>query len=98
MTVDPEAIKLVLEQSTVAKAAELDPKRFFDNSLIREVNRDYGVEVVSGRGESEALWHSRHAGASRAFKLRRCFGSGSRCLSRLAPESTVKSIDFALTY
>jgi len=31
MTVDPEAIKLVLEQSTIAKAAELDPKRFFDN-------------------------------------------------------------------
>jgi hypothetical protein len=28
MTVDPAAIKVVLEQSTVPKAAELDPKRF----------------------------------------------------------------------
>ena len=42
MTVDPAAIKVVLEQSTVPKAAELDLKRFYDNSLIREVNRDYG--------------------------------------------------------
>ncbi len=49
MTVDPEAIKLVLEQSTVAKAAELDPKRFFDNSLIREVNRDYGSKLFPGQ-------------------------------------------------
>ena len=49
MTVDPEAIKLVLEQSTVAKAAELDPKRFFDNSLIREVNRDYGAKLFPGQ-------------------------------------------------
>jgi len=45
MTVDPEAIKLVLEQSTVPKAAELDPKRFYDNTLIREVNRDYGSKL-----------------------------------------------------
>lgn len=49
MTVDPDAIKLVLEQSTVAKAAELDPKRFFDNTLIREVNRDYGSKVFPGQ-------------------------------------------------
>jgi ABC-type nitrate/sulfonate/bicarbonate transport system substrate-binding protein len=49
MTVDPEAIKLVLEQSTVAKAAELDPKRFFDNTLIREVNRDYGSKLFPGQ-------------------------------------------------
>src|SRR3972149_5460670 len=41
MTVDPEAIKVVLEQSTVPKAAELDPKKFFDNTLIRDANRDY---------------------------------------------------------
>src|SRR3990172_10272908 len=40
MTVDPEAIKVVLEQSTVPKAAEFDPRRIFDNTLIREVNRD----------------------------------------------------------
>jgi ABC-type nitrate/sulfonate/bicarbonate transport system substrate-binding protein len=48
MTVDAEAIKLVLEQSTVPKANELDPKRFFDNSLIREVNRDYGSKLFPG--------------------------------------------------
>jgi ABC-type nitrate/sulfonate/bicarbonate transport system substrate-binding protein len=45
MTVDPGAIKLVLEQSTVSKASEFDPKRFFDNSLIHEVNRDYGSKL-----------------------------------------------------
>ncbi len=48
MTVDPDAIKLVLEQSTVAKAAELDPKRFFDNTLIKEVNRDYASKLFPG--------------------------------------------------
>jgi ABC-type nitrate/sulfonate/bicarbonate transport system substrate-binding protein len=49
MTVDPEAIKLVLEQSTVPKAAELDPKRFYDNMLIREVNRDYASKLFPGQ-------------------------------------------------
>jgi ABC-type nitrate/sulfonate/bicarbonate transport system substrate-binding protein len=49
MTVDPDAIKLVLEQSTVAKAAELDPKRFYDNTLIREVNRDYATKLFPGQ-------------------------------------------------
>jgi NitT/TauT family transport system substrate-binding protein len=48
MTVDPQAIKLVLEQSTIPKAAELDPNRFFDNSLIREVNRDYASKLFPG--------------------------------------------------
>ena len=48
MTVDPEPIKVVLEQSTVPRASELDPKRFYDNSLIREVNRDYGSKLFPG--------------------------------------------------
>lgn len=48
MTVDPEAIKVVLEQSTVPKAAELDPKRFFDNTLIHEVNREYAAKLFPG--------------------------------------------------
>ena len=48
MTVDPAAIKIVLEQSTVPKAAELDLKRFYDNSLIREVNRDYASKLFPG--------------------------------------------------
>jgi hypothetical protein len=54
MTVDPEAIKLVLEHSAVAKAGELDPKRFFDNSLIREVNRDYGSMLFPGEIKASA--------------------------------------------
>ncbi|MGZ8466982.1 MAG: ABC transporter substrate-binding protein [Candidatus Binatia bacterium] len=49
MTVDGDAIKLVLEQSTVAKAADLDPRRFFDNTLIKEVNRDYGAKIFPGQ-------------------------------------------------
>jgi len=48
MTVDPAPIKVVLEQSTIPKAAELDLKRFYDNSLIREVNRDYGSKLFPG--------------------------------------------------
>ena len=48
MTVDPSAIRTVLEQSTVPKASELDTKRFYDNSLIREVNRDYGSKLFPG--------------------------------------------------
>jgi NitT/TauT family transport system substrate-binding protein len=48
MTVDPQAIKLVLEQSTIPKVAELDPNRFFDNTLIREVNRDYASKLFPG--------------------------------------------------
>ena len=49
MTVDADAIKLVLEQSSVAKAAELDPRRFFDNTLIKEVNRDYAAKLFPGQ-------------------------------------------------
>jgi ABC-type nitrate/sulfonate/bicarbonate transport system substrate-binding protein len=49
MTVDPDAIKLVLEQSTVAKAAELDPRRFYDNTIIKEVNRDYASKLFPGQ-------------------------------------------------
>jgi NitT/TauT family transport system substrate-binding protein len=49
MTVDPEPIRTVLEQSTVAKAADLDPRRFFDNTLIKEVNRDYASKLFPGQ-------------------------------------------------
>lgn len=49
MTVDGDAIKLVLEQSTVAGAASLDPKRFFDNTLVKEVNRDYASKLFPGQ-------------------------------------------------
>lgn len=49
MTVDPEAIRLVLAFSKNPKAAEFDPKRFYDNTLIREVNRDYGSKLFPGQ-------------------------------------------------
>ena len=49
MTVDADAIKFVLEQSTIAKAAEIDTKRFFDNTLIKEVNRDYASKLFPGQ-------------------------------------------------
>jgi ABC-type nitrate/sulfonate/bicarbonate transport system substrate-binding protein len=49
MTVDPEAIRLVLDFSNNPKAAELDPKRFYDNTLIREVNRDYASKLFPGQ-------------------------------------------------
>jgi ABC-type nitrate/sulfonate/bicarbonate transport system substrate-binding protein len=49
MTVDGEAVRVVLEHSNNPKAAELDPKRFFDNSLIREVNRDYASKLFPGQ-------------------------------------------------
>ena len=49
MTVDPEAIRLVLDFSSNPKAAELDPKRFYDNTLIREVNRDYASKLFPGQ-------------------------------------------------
>ena len=37
--VDAEAIRLVPENFPTQKAASLEPKRLFDNTLIREVNR-----------------------------------------------------------
>ena len=48
MTVDPGAVRVVLEHSTNPKARDLDPKRFFDNTLIREVNRDYASKLFPG--------------------------------------------------
>jgi sulfonate transport system substrate-binding protein len=49
MTVDGETVRVVLEHSNNPKAAELDPKRFFDNTLIREVNRDYASKLFPGQ-------------------------------------------------
>jgi len=48
MTVDGDAIRVVLEYSQNAKARGLDPQRFFDNTLIHEVNRDYGASLFPG--------------------------------------------------
>jgi hypothetical protein len=48
MTVDAGAIRVVLEYSQNRKAQGLDPHRFFDNALIREVNRDYASKLFPG--------------------------------------------------
>jgi sulfonate transport system substrate-binding protein len=48
LTIDPEAIRLVLAESGNPKAIEVDPKRFYDNSIIREVNREYAAKLFPG--------------------------------------------------
>jgi len=48
MTVDPAAIRVVLEDSSDAKAKSADPKRFFNNTLIEAVNRDYAIKLFPG--------------------------------------------------
>ena len=48
MTVDVAAIRVVLEDSSDAKAKSADPNRFFDNSLIQAVNRDHAVKLFPG--------------------------------------------------
>jgi ABC-type nitrate/sulfonate/bicarbonate transport system substrate-binding protein len=48
MTVDPSAIRNVLDDTPDPKAKSADPKRFFDNSLIQQVNREYGVKLFPG--------------------------------------------------
>ena len=48
MTVDAAAIRVVLDDSSDAKAKSADPNRFFDNALIQAVNRDYAVKLFPG--------------------------------------------------
>jgi len=48
MTVDPVAIRVVLDDSSDAKAKGADPKRFYDNSIIQAVNRDYAAKLFPG--------------------------------------------------
>lgn len=48
MTVDPAAIRLVLDDSSDPKAKSADPKRFYDNSIIEAVNRDYASKLFPG--------------------------------------------------
>lgn len=48
MTVDPAAIRVVLEESSDPKAKSADPKRFYDNSLIEAVNREYASRLFPG--------------------------------------------------
>ena len=44
MLVNPAAIRVVLDESADPKAKTADPKRFFDNSLIEAVNREYAAK------------------------------------------------------
>ena len=48
MSVDPAAIRVVLEDSPDGKGKGADPKRFYDNSLIQAVNRDYASKLFPG--------------------------------------------------
>jgi ABC-type nitrate/sulfonate/bicarbonate transport system substrate-binding protein len=48
MTVDPTAIRVVLDDSGDPKAKSADPKRFYDNSLIQQVNREHGAKLFPG--------------------------------------------------
>lgn len=48
MTVDPAAIRVVLDASADAKAKSVDPNRFFDNALIQAVNREYAAKLFPG--------------------------------------------------
>jgi ABC-type nitrate/sulfonate/bicarbonate transport system substrate-binding protein len=48
MAVDPAAIRVVLEQSPDPRAKTADPNRFFDNSLIEAVNREYASKLFPG--------------------------------------------------
>jgi taurine transport system substrate-binding protein len=48
MSVDPTAIRVVLDESPDPKAKTADPKKFYDNSLIEAVNRDYASKLFPG--------------------------------------------------
>jgi hypothetical protein len=48
MSVDPSAIRVVLDESPDPKAKTADPKRFYDNALIEAVNRDYASRLFPG--------------------------------------------------
>lgn len=48
MTVDPAAIRVVLDDSSDPKAKSADAKKFYDNSLIEAVNREYASKLFPG--------------------------------------------------
>ena len=48
MTVDPAAIRVVLDDSSDPKAKSADPKRFYNNSLIEAVNHEYASKLFPG--------------------------------------------------
>ncbi len=48
MTVDPAAIRVVLEDSPDGKGKGADSRRFYDNTIIQAVNRDYASKLFPG--------------------------------------------------
>jgi len=48
MTVDPSAIRNVLDDSSDPKAKSADPKRFYDNAIIQQVNREFAAKLFPG--------------------------------------------------
>ena len=48
LTVDPAAIRVVLDDTPDGKGKGADPKRFYDNSFIQAVNRDFGSKLFPG--------------------------------------------------
>ena len=48
MSIDPTAIRVVLDESSDPKAKTADPKRFYDNFFIEAVNRDYASKLFPG--------------------------------------------------
>jgi taurine transport system substrate-binding protein len=48
MTVDVLAIRVVLEDSSDSRAKGADPNRFFDNTLVQAVNREYAAKLFPG--------------------------------------------------
>ncbi len=48
MTVNPVAIQVVLENSSDPKSKSADFKKFYDNSLIEAVNREYASKLFPG--------------------------------------------------
>jgi ABC-type nitrate/sulfonate/bicarbonate transport system substrate-binding protein len=48
MTIDPAAIRVVLENSAEPTAKGADPRKFYDNSIIQAVNRDYASKLFPG--------------------------------------------------
>ena len=48
LSVDPAAIRVVLEASPDPKAKSADPKNFYDNALVEVVNREYASKLFPG--------------------------------------------------
>ncbi|HEX2226697.1 MAG TPA: ABC transporter substrate-binding protein [Candidatus Binatia bacterium] len=48
MSIDPTAIRVVLDESSDPNAKTADPARFYDNSLIQAVNREHASKIFPG--------------------------------------------------